>query len=260
MQEKNKKIIDYFYLLKKYKRLSPSYIFVGAGMDEALTIAKLIDCELEGYFCGRCDSCLKIDKKSHPDILLIDTNSKIKIEDIQRARKFFNLKSFQSAQKVLIVKDAHLMGIDAGNSFLKTLEEPPKNSFIILLSSRTDLILPTILSRCRKIYFSSGVSVKNENNKDIQEILKGREIAFRDRKHLDLTIFGLICVFRDYIICKIYGNTKNLINKDNYEIILALKYSVLDAKNILINLLKIHKSCENINLNLAANLISLNLG
>jgi len=260
MQEKNKKIIDYFHLLKKHKRFSPTYLFVGAGLNEALDVAKLINCEVEGFFCGSCDNCLKIDKSIHPDIFLIDSNSKIKIEDVQKARRFFNLKSFQSAQKILIVKDAHFMGLDAANSFLKTLEEPPKNSFIILLSSRTDLILPTIFSRCRKIYFPPSKQGATKNIKDVGNILESSEIVFKDRKHLDSTILGLISVFRDYIVYRLYGNTNNLINKDNYEIISRLKYPVLDVKVILNNLLRVHMASENINLNLAANLISLNLG
>ncbi|MBI5560699.1 MAG: hypothetical protein HY883_05435, partial [Deltaproteobacteria bacterium] len=71
------------------------------------------------------------------------------IRDLQRVLRY----SVERGWRVAIVDGADLMVRDAASVFLKTLEEPPRGSVIILLTSRPDSLLPTILSRCQKINF-----------------------------------------------------------------------------------------------------------
>ena len=71
----------------------------------------------------------------------------IYVEEIDEINKKFALKSFEGGSKILIVWQADKMNTGAANKFLKFLEEPPKNTYIILTASNTDFMLPTILSR-----------------------------------------------------------------------------------------------------------------
>jgi len=67
--------------------------------------------------------------------------------------QFLRRQSFQARWKVAIVADAHRLNTAAANAFLKTLEEPPPDSLIVLLTSNAASVLPTILSRCQKVPF-----------------------------------------------------------------------------------------------------------
>ncbi len=98
----------------------------------------------------------------HPDFIFLEPEieekrgkikkKEISIEDIREAQKKLGLSSISS--KVFIVDEAQMMTKSAQNSFLKTLEEPPKNSIIILIVQDEVKILDTIKSRCQKVNFS----------------------------------------------------------------------------------------------------------
>jgi len=83
--------------------------------------------------------------------------TRILIQSIRSLRKTLYLKTHTSGRKIVLVFDAHLLSAgqaEAGNAFLKILEEPPANTTIILITDYMELLLPTILSRCQKINFS----------------------------------------------------------------------------------------------------------
>ena len=258
MEEKDKKIIDYFYFLNKHNRINASYFFCGNNPELVLDIVKLANCTESEYFCDNCGDCIKINKRIHPDIFVVDNGKgTIKIETIREAQKFLYLKSFQSKVKALIINNAHLFTEAASNAFLKTLEESPPNSMIMLISSRPDLMLPTILSRCRKIYMPYHGENKSFSYTTILEFIRSRNINIRDRKSLSVFMTGLIFIMREYINFRIYVNAENLINKDSYEIITALEYSLSESQIILDDLLRIYAAIDNVNVNLACNLLRL---
>ena len=145
--------------------ISHSYLFSGPdGIGKKLVaneFAKLINCQtggsLESDGCD-CSSCSKIDKGIHPDVIYVQFEGvkNIKVEQIREGvedRLF--LKSFEGKCKVVIVDEAERMSNGAQNAFLKTLEEPPPNSVIILITSNPDSLLPTIRSRCQLIRFNA---------------------------------------------------------------------------------------------------------
>ena len=144
------------------KRIGHSYIFSGiqgiGKMLFALEFSKLINCdkpESRKYGCS-CLSCTKIEKNIHPDVTLLDYKEEniIKIDHIRKdLEDRIYLSPFESAYKIFIIDDAERMNFNAQNAFLKTLEEPPKFSVIILVSSSINFITPTIRSRCRIIHF-----------------------------------------------------------------------------------------------------------
>jgi len=123
----------------------------------ALTLAKAINCQDQsGDACGSCPSCLKIEQGNHPDIHLIDDSGtgSIKIEDIRQLQKDIGLRPYEALKKVFIIDNAHNLTAEAANALLKVLEEPPKDSLIILITSKTALLFKTIISRCQTIKFS----------------------------------------------------------------------------------------------------------
>lgn len=145
----------------KRGRLAHAYLFIGprgSGKQAmALTLAQAVNCEkLDADACGRCDSCRKIQAKNHPDVQWIQPESKSRRITIDQIRDFIravNLKAGEARIKVGIIVDADRMDDSPANAFLKTLEEPPANTIIILLTAEPQRLLPTILSRCLKLAF-----------------------------------------------------------------------------------------------------------
>ncbi|OQX82078.1 MAG: hypothetical protein B6D56_00730 [Candidatus Omnitrophica bacterium 4484_70.1] len=147
------KILNYFSLLKKYNRITKAYIIVGENLFSlGLNIAKLINCQKSEYFCDWCNSCLQIEKRNSPDLFILKEEGCIKIDSIRQAQRFLSLRTTNLKNKVLIIDGAEDFLEVAQSAFLKTLEEPPQNSVIILLATRLDNFLPTLVSRCVKIF------------------------------------------------------------------------------------------------------------
>jgi DNA polymerase-3 subunit delta' len=140
--------------------LGHAYLFSGqAGIGKkktAFALAAAVNCpdvRPEGG-CGKCPSCRKVETLGHPDVhILVPDGDEIKIDQIRQVQSDLSLKPFEGAKKVLIVDNAESMNIAASNAFLKTLEEPPGNALIILITSMPQGLLSTIRSRCQEITF-----------------------------------------------------------------------------------------------------------
>lgn len=105
--------------------------------------------------CGSCPSCLKTVKLQHPDLHIIENGeSQIKIEDIRAIQREANFRPYEAVMKVFIIDNAHRLNPEAANSLLKLLEEPPKDSLIILITHKLQNIFKTVLSRCKVIKFA----------------------------------------------------------------------------------------------------------
>jgi DNA polymerase-3 subunit delta' len=105
--------------------------------------------------CDKCPSCLKIDKDQHPDVHVIDSEgAEIKIECIRQLQSQISFKPYEGKKKVFIIKNAHNLNVASSNAFLKTLEESPGESLIILVSEKPSLLLKTIISRCQLLKFN----------------------------------------------------------------------------------------------------------
>ncbi|MCX5680875.1 MAG: DNA polymerase III subunit delta' [Candidatus Omnitrophica bacterium] len=164
-------ILDRFSKLLETGRLAHAYLFVGPkciGKEEtALAVAKLVNCEnpTQGRFCGMCPSCRKIENGAHPDVHILDKddsliepdedkkNKSIKIEHIRALIDKTQMTAFEAKMKVFIIKDVEFVTLEASNALLKTLEEPSKNTLIILTTSLIDRVLATIKSRCQIFQF-----------------------------------------------------------------------------------------------------------
>lgn len=143
-------------------RLHHAYLFVGPeGVGKrtlAIALAKAVHCsDRAADFCGHCVNCTRIADGNHPDVRIIEPLAGKKEISIQQVRDFereLNYRSFSGKRKVMIVDPAASMNLASQNALLKTLEEPPQDSLIILIAANAGGLLPTVRSRCLRISFA----------------------------------------------------------------------------------------------------------
>ena len=181
----NEEVNTFLQNIIKNKSLANGYIFYGAeGLGKKQTALQFIK-EIFKKYSPNDNIEEKITNNNHPDFLLIEPtyflkgnlinrseiesskNKKetIRIDQIRNIKNFLAQKSIQSEQKIVLIVDAHLLNEAASNCLLKTLEEP-SNGIFILLTSKLNLLLDTIISRCQIVRFRSFSS------KQIKSILK----------------------------------------------------------------------------------------
>jgi DNA polymerase-3 subunit delta' len=158
-------------------RLAHAYLFTGHQLDQleglTRTLAKTLNClhplQRSGVAidcCDQCLSCQKIEHGNHADIFWVRPESKsrlIKIGQIVHREDSpprvlldaVNMKPTESQYKVGVIVAADRMNEAAANAFLKTLEEPPPQSVLILLTTEPQRLLETILSRCLRLSFAA---------------------------------------------------------------------------------------------------------
>ncbi len=154
-------------------KLPHAYLFYGAeGLGRfktALTLAEALLCEArEGDSCGDCSACKRVAKENHPDVIVVRPETRkgakewiidpdlgtIRIEQIREFQRWIAVRAFEGGWKVGIFEGAEKMNAAASNALLKTLEEPPPASLLILVSPTRSQLLPTIVSRCQPVHFA----------------------------------------------------------------------------------------------------------
>jgi DNA polymerase-3 subunit delta' len=153
-------------------RLGHAYLFAGDQLEEletlARTLAKTLNCQqpvktggVATDCCDACPNCLKIDRDSHADVHWARPESKSRIITVEQMRglmREIQLKPTEAGYKIAIIVAADRLNAQAANAFLKTLEEPPDKSVLILLTVEPQRLLDTILSRCLRLnFFSDGI-------------------------------------------------------------------------------------------------------
>jgi DNA polymerase-3 subunit delta' len=144
-------------------RLAHAYVIVGSPRGNALRFAqeflKLLYCSSVEKPCNDCVNCHLIESHKHVDTLWIEPQSKsrqILAEDIRALIKRMSQTSFEGGWKSGIILSADCMNLNSANALLKTLEEPPQKSILLLVTNSPQGLLPTIISRCQKIVLSEG--------------------------------------------------------------------------------------------------------
>ncbi len=150
-------------------RLAHAYLFTGHQLPElealARTLAKTLNCRQplrgpSGAAINSCDGCLtckKIEHDNHADVHWVRPESKMRIIRIEQMRdlmKEIQLKPSEAGYKLAIIVGADRLRTEAANAFLKTLEEPPPKTILILLTVEPQRLLETILSRCLRLSFA----------------------------------------------------------------------------------------------------------
>ena len=180
-------------------RLGHAYLFHGADLGElesvARTLAKTLNCESpkrrspDGPAVDSCDACLscrKIDGNNHPDVMWLRPESKsrqIRIKQIRDLLQTVYLKPTQSPFKVATIVAADRLNEESANAFLKTLEEPPADSILILISTEPQRMLETILSRCLRLSFG-GESLRHRDPAFVAWLSSFSEMAATEQRSL----------------------------------------------------------------------------
>lgn len=159
----HKKPVQILKNLIKYDRIGHAYLFEGQeGIGKRMTavaFSKAINCirlSENQDPCNECPSCLKIEKRIHPDFQMISTpDSVIKIDQIREIKRNIFLQPLENKKKIYLIDNAERMTAEAANSLLKILEEPPEFALLLLITGFPEAILPTILSRCSQLSFKS---------------------------------------------------------------------------------------------------------
>jgi DNA polymerase-3 subunit delta' len=147
-------------------RLAHAYLFTGAaGIGKrlfAVELAKALLCETprkpgELDACDHCPSCLLLEAGTHPDFYQaarpVDAHE-FPIDLMRELCQKFSLRSARNHGKVVLIDGADDLNDESANCFLKTLEEPPPGSVLILVGSSADRQLPTVVSRCQVVRFA----------------------------------------------------------------------------------------------------------
>ena len=143
-------------------RLAHAYLFTGPdGIGKRLVAiqwAMAINCETPtrtGFGgCGHCRACAMALAGSHPDLVVIEPEGLfIKIEQIRAVQASLGFTAWSGSRKIVLIDRADRLNQEAANCLLKTLEEPPPASLLILISASPDDLLPTLRSRCHLIRF-----------------------------------------------------------------------------------------------------------
>ena len=151
------RVRDFLARAVSQSRTSHAYLFVGAPgsgkLDAAWALAQALLCEEGG--CGACDSCVRVARRTHPDVHLYEPESATGYL-IAQTRALLDdvaLAPIRAKRKVYIIDRAEQLRANSANALLKTLEEPPAGVTFILLGTSADTILPTIVSRCQCVPF-----------------------------------------------------------------------------------------------------------
>lgn len=166
-------VVEQFRLALARQRLASSFLFVGpAGIGKrtfAARLAQALLCRQRPAAdldpCGQCSSCVQVAADTHPDLVMVDRpkdKSFLPLELLigdkdHRGRQglchAIAMKPFMGGRKVAILDDADYLNAEGANSLLKTLEEPPPRSVLILIGTSPAKQLPTIRSRCQVVRF-----------------------------------------------------------------------------------------------------------
>ena len=184
-----------------HDRVAHAYLFFGEDRIgkrlAALRFAQAINCEIDygpggPDACGACRSCRQIEARTHPDFLLIEpdqeqANPQIKIEQIRELEQQLVYHPLVGRRKVCLIDEADRMTPGAANALLKTLEEPPDHSLLLLITSRPSALLATVRSRCQGIRFVAPARA------DVETALKTtRRIPPADARFLAMVTQGRI--------------------------------------------------------------------
>lgn len=179
----------------EHGRLPHALLFVGPeGIGKRLfakTLAQALLCEGGGQAalepCGACSACVQVNAGTHPDLLQVSKpvdKHELPIAVIRDLCADLGLKPMRGGRRVAIVDDADDLNDEAANAFLKTLEEPPPGSVLILIGTAQELQLDTVLSRCRVVRFDA------LSERDLAQVLVDRGIAANTDAAAKLAIVG----------------------------------------------------------------------
>lgn len=214
-------------------RLAHAYLFAGEDLTRLETVgrtfAKVLNCHEPNAAggqmdsCDRCSSCRRIEADNHPDVLWVRPASKLRVIRVAQVRDLMHaiyLKPTEARWKVALLAAAERLNDQAANALLKTLEEPPANAVLILLSSRPDQLMDTVISRCLRLRFASGADVRGGEGKvddwlrEFAQGLAGGRLTVLERYRLLGTLLARLASLREQIANELQERSQLEANPD----------------------------------------------
>lgn len=226
----HKNIVKFLKKSIENNKISHAYLFYGPTNVGKKTLASFfaqsLICESEDKKpCLKCQNCFEFLKNIHPDVIWLRKEKEkknISIDQIRDLKEKLIQSGFTNSYKIVIIVNAEEMTIEAANSFLKILEEPPAKSLIILIANSLKNIPKTIVSRCQLIKFSL---IKREEIFDF--LLNYYHLEKREAEELAALSFGRPGRVIKYLKDKKYFN--DYLN-DQENLIKILKENSLNEK------------------------------
>ena len=238
---KSSEILRNFKNEIKTGKVSASYLFFGDKrvdlLHYALVFSKMVMTQDVKNEDIKTQIEKQIDNLAHPDVEIVNKNNgNIKIDEIREIVYETIESSFNSPKKIFIICGVENLRKESANALLKTIEEPPKNVYFILLS-RTLNIIPTIKSRAIKFHLESSTSLELGVDKKTYDFFDGNEndIKLFKKNYLEKNISLENLSFE---IKTVEDILKNIVNMQNY-----LFYN-LETENYLELIIKYNKSIE----------------
>jgi DNA polymerase-3 subunit delta' len=192
-------IVEHFRHALKQRRLASSFLFCGSGgigkRTFALKLAQSLLCQQRAEEllepCETCPSCQQVRAGSHPDLVLVSKpaeKSELPVDLLIGDREHrmreglihdLSLRPLMGGRKIAIVDDADYLNAEGANCLLKTLEEPPPQSVLILIGTSPAKQLPTIRSRCQLVRFRPLPAATVAELLLAQELVSNAELAQR---------------------------------------------------------------------------------
>lgn len=208
-------------------RVAHAYAFIGrpgsGRTTAALAFGQALLCRQGG--CGRCRDCRLVATRQHPDLHVLvptppETNPKgaraIRIGAIRELERQASLAPALAARKVFVLDDADRMTGEAPEAFLKTLEEPPARTVLVLVLVRARALPATILSRCQLVRFQpradAGVAAERAEamemlaevrTKGVEALFRRSQAFDRDRERAERFVDAYWFFCRDLLLAKV---------------------------------------------------------
>jgi DNA polymerase-3 subunit delta' len=222
-------------------RVAHAYAFIGppgsGRTTTALAFAQSLLCET-ATTCGRCRACRLVAERKHPDLHVVvptppETNPKgaraIRIGAIRELEREASRRPVMGRHKIFVLDDAERMTGESPQAILKTLEEPPSQTVLILILSRARAVPATVLSRCQLVRFApredGQASVRDEavallaevRDKGVEALFRRSQAFDRDRERAERVVDALWLYARDLLVAKAEGPASLLINAAHAE-------------------------------------------
>ena len=159
-------------------RVAHAYLFTGppqVGKRKlALGVAQALNCVGSEPPCGQCPSCLKVVNDTHPDVRVIEgegAGGSIKIDQVRALKREAMLTPYEGRYRVYILRNVDLASLEAANSLLKILEEPPEHVVLVLTAVQPESVPATVLSRCQRL------DLRPVAHRVLETLLRDRGIA-----------------------------------------------------------------------------------
>ena len=139
-------------------RVAHAYLFTGPPQigkrTLAQALAQALNCTGSPPPCGQCRSCQKVANATHPDVRVIEgegAGGSIKIDQVRAVKREAMLLPYEGRYRVYILRHVDMASLEAANSLLKILEEPPAHVVLVLTAVQSDLLPATVVSRCQRL-------------------------------------------------------------------------------------------------------------